>query len=124
MRTLYIIRGLPGSGKSTLGSMLTQWNVSNDEYFTDKEGNYNFVASKLPEAFKYCENVTRSAMRQGVSVIAVCNTFVKREHMQVYLDMAKEHCYSVNIIVCTGNFGSVHNVPDYVMDRMRAQWEH
>ena len=63
-KTLYIIRGLPGSGKSTLGEQLADsymdysksvggikfYSYAADDWFTDQEGNYNFVPAELPDA--------------------------------------------------------------------------
>ena len=46
MKKLIIIRGLPGSGKSTFAKSLNCTHFETDMYFTDSEGNYNFMPQK------------------------------------------------------------------------------
>ena len=75
MKTLYIIRGLPGSGKSTLGeSGIAVKSYSADDWFTDKEGNYNFNPMELPQAHEDCQARVLGAMLSEYETIAVCNT--------------------------------------------------
>jgi len=57
MKTIILLRGIPGAGKSTLASLLLP-NKPNcirsaDMYFEDEEGNYNFNARELPTAHKW-----------------------------------------------------------------------
>ena len=55
--TLYIIRGLPGSGKSTLGVKLCgEGNTfAADDYFEDDTGVYNFDPTRLKDAHAWCQ---------------------------------------------------------------------
>ena len=52
MKELFLLRGLPGSGKSTFANFV--WNeyaiCEADKFFYDKEGNYNFDATKIKQA--------------------------------------------------------------------------
>ena len=57
--TLFIVRGVPGSGKSTFAKHI--WNeyaiCEADKYFVDREtGEYKFDATKLKEAHEWCRN--------------------------------------------------------------------
>jgi hypothetical protein len=61
-------------------------------------------------------------MGYGVNVI-VHNTFTQLREMKPYMDLADEFGYSVSEIVCRGNFGSVHGVPEEAIERMRNRWE-
>jgi adenylate kinase family enzyme len=51
---LFLVRGLPGSGKSTFATHI--WNeyavCEADKFFYDKEGNYNFDPSKIKDALQ------------------------------------------------------------------------
>lgn len=123
MKTLYIIRGLPGSGKSTLGALLAPGaRFEADDYFM-LSGEYVFEPAELAEAHEYCRLSVKMAMSKGVKSIAVCNVFAKFDHMRPYMTMAARFDYSVHVIECQSNFGSVHEVPEHTIQRMRAEWE-
>lgn len=123
-RTLLLIRGLPGSAKSTLATTLApDANFSGDDFFTDSRGNYRFDGSRLKEAHHQCETRTREAMEAGVSIIAVHNTFVESWTAQPYFDMAAELGYSVFIIECQNDYGNRHGVPESKIQEMRNKWE-
>ena len=58
MKILYLLRGLPGSGKSSVAKSLMNaqtGHVEADMFFMDNKGNYNFDVSKLEEAHKWCQ---------------------------------------------------------------------
>src|SRR5687768_10732298 len=99
MRSLIILRGLPGSGKSTVAKVLSEnkWPVfSIDNYFTDPETNtYNFEFQNNHLAYKQCEDMTKAAMRQGIEKIFVDNTFTLEWEMEPYFKMASEFRYTV-----------------------------
>lgn len=124
---LYIIRGLPGSGKSTLAKNLyifglVDYHFEADMYFIDAEGNYKFDPSKLKDAHAWCQEAVRGQIEGGDSV-AVSNTFTQMWEMEPYLDMAKELGVKTSIITVEGNYGSIHNVPEEAITRMRNRWE-
>ena len=123
-KILYIIRGLPGSGKSTLAKQLApKASCEADDYFTSQGGEYNFDASKLPIAHEICRNQVEQHMMVDKSVIAVANTFSQMREMTPYFDLADHYGYRKSVIECKNNFGSIHDVPDYVIDRMVKRWE-
>lgn len=135
-KTLYIIRGIPGSGKTTLARKIAQdnkkegvWICEADHYF-ERNGKYDFNPSELGKAHDYCKSQVRSAMEIGDHVI-VSNTSTRKSEYQVYLDMAKEFGYEVKIhdVFDGGKTDeelaarNVHGVPLEVIKRMRARWE-
>jgi predicted kinase len=122
MNTLLLIRGLPGSGKTSLARKLETHYIHCE---TDKFWgiDYNFDITKIKEAHEWCQKKVREELENGFSVV-VSNTFTTQKEMQPYFDMAKELNASVQVVLCQGNFGSVHNVPQEALDRMKARFEY
>lgn len=121
-KILYLVRGLPGAGKSTLANKIEFLNISADDYFTDAEGNYNFDASKLKEAHEFCQQHCESIMKNGADV-AVHNTFTRKWEMYPYYDLANKYGYEVVEIIVKSNFKSVHNVPAEKVKQMKDRFE-
>jgi len=123
MKTLYIVRGLPGSGKSSLAKKVTELAYSADDFFTNKKGEYNFNAKLLGKAHEWCWGKVRDAMFIGAEAVAVANTFTQAWEAEKYYQIAEEYGYSVFIIECQNDFGNVHDVPQESIDAMKERWE-
>ena len=130
MNTLFLVRGLPGSGKSSLARRLvSRRSLAADDYFMDN-GVYHFDPSRLAEAHADCQARCVQALSQGD--VAVANTFSCRWELQPYLVMAE--LAGARIIVidlfdggCTDSeleARNEHGVPLEGIARMRARWEH
>ena len=123
MKTLYIVRGLPGSGKSSLAKKVTELVYSADDFFTNKKGEYNFNAKLLGKAHEWCWGKVRDAMFIGAKAVAVANTFTQAWEAEKYYQIAEEYGYSVFVIECQNDFGNVHDVPQESIDAMKKRWE-
>ena len=130
MKNLYLLRGLPGSGKSTLAEQLGGSHFETDKYFYDKDGNYNFDASKLKNAHNWCQDYVGNAMILNHTTgenktIVVSNTFTQEWEMKPYMDMAKEWGYRVFTIIVENRHGGVnqHGVPDEKLQQMNDRFE-
>ncbi|MCU8490213.1 ATP-binding protein [Vibrio vulnificus] len=123
---LTLIRGLPGSGKSTLAQQLAKQthavHLEADMYFVDQQGRYQFDPTRLEQAHRWCLNKVCQYLKQGRAVI-VSNTFVQHWEMKPYLRFAERHGLSVEILVCTGEYGSIHAVPAQTIEKMRQRWQ-
>ena len=127
MKTLYLIRGLPGAGKSTLAKTLVGnegFHFEADMYFYDKEGNYNFDVTKLHEAHQRCENNVNQIMNYGKSTIVVSNTFTTEKEMKPYMFLAEHYNYKIVSLVVENRHGnkSIHDVPDETLDKMEKRF--
>ena len=123
MKTLYIVRGLPGSGKSSIAKNITELVYSADDFFTNKNGEYNFNAKLLGKAHEWCWGKVRDAMFIGANAVAVANTFTQAWEAEKYYQIAEEYGYSVFVIECQNDFGNVHDVPQESIDAMKERWE-
>lgn len=135
---MYLIRGLPGSGKSYLAENLMaeelRWEdeetdvepadrvLEADQFFT-KNGVYAFDPEKLKEGHADCLKRAIQLMTEG-KVLAVANTFSQGWEMEPYLREAERYGYEVVVLTMQNDFGSVHGVPPEAVQRMRNRWEH
>ncbi len=123
--SLTLIRGLPGSGKSTRAKRLCVMNRARhfeaDMYFCGANG-YVFVAAKLPLAHRWCLKQTQQALQSGQSVV-VSNTFIELWEMQPYIEYARQHGISFTVLECRSQYANIHNVPEKTISRMRARWQ-
>jgi predicted kinase len=123
---LILLRGLPGSGKSTLGDIIQQSSViSADDFFIDSKGEYVFDATKLKEAHNMCQQKCAERMRLELSKIVVANTFTQTWEMQPYFDMAERYHYRVHTLVVENRHGAknIHNVPEDKLVQMKNRFE-
>ena len=101
-RELYLIRGVPGAGKTTLAKSLGGKHVEADMFYINKDGVYNWKPEKVKEAHSWCQNQVGEWMVNGEEKIVVSNTFTQEWEMQWYYDWANKFDYKVfSLIVNT-----------------------
>jgi len=129
MKTLYLLRGLPNSGKSTLAKSIGGIHIEADQYFMEN-GEYKFDGSKIKLAHNYCQSQTRAWMdtdgtQVNVDKIVVSNTFTQEWEMKPYYEMAEEYGYMVFSLIVENRHGGVneHDVPDEVIEKMEKRFE-
>jgi predicted kinase len=129
---LILLRGLPGSGKTTLAKIILQLRstdepevLSADDFFEDKEGDYNFDATKLKEAHNYCQFRCSERMRQQKARIVVANTFTQEWEMDEYFKMAERYNYRVHTVIVENRHGNenVHGVPEDKLQQMKDRFQ-
>ena len=127
-KVLYIVRGIPGSGKSTFAKTLVNKDYCHKEadmYFVDGDGSYNFEPSKIKDAHKWCQEEMDFLMRLEHSPVVVSNTFTQEWEMGPYFELAKTYGYKVFSIVVENRHEGTnqHGVPDEVLTKMRERFE-
>jgi hypothetical protein len=123
MKTLYIIRGLPGSGKTTLAQRITPYYFEADQHFTTPQGVYAFNPNLLPAAHAVCQQRVWEAMQKEFAVIAVSNTFSQRWEVEPYRVLARLMDYAVVELTMNNTFANIHGVPAEAIQKMKERWE-
>jgi predicted kinase len=121
--TLYVFRGLPGAGKSDFAEALSEiigCSVHEaDQVFdalrADCGTGYN--PDYLGCAHFICQRRCEKDLKGGKSAI-VSNTSISQKDINVYLAMAKRNCTPLVLIEVSGNFKSVHTIPERIMSGM------
>lgn len=132
-KVLTLLRGLPGSGKSTFANFI--WNsgviCEADQYFVDENGNYNFDGSKIKDAHKWCRDKVEKMMKdneangQYYPEIVVSNTFTQEWEMEEYYKLAEKYGYTVFSIIVENRHGGAneHGVPADKLEAMRNRFQ-
>jgi len=124
-----IIRGVSGSGKSSLSEDLTNlaylagisYEICEADTYFYRNGNYEFNPKLLGEAHKYCRNVFQKAIEDKIDLIIVSNTSTTKSEANFYENLAKDNNYKVISLILENinNTKSIHNVPEDVLERQK-----
>lgn len=139
-QTLTLVRGLPGSGKTTIARTIAAGLrdhrleraavFSADDHFM-VNGIYQFDPSQLPQAHRDCRRRTEEFLRHGGNAI-VANTFTQAWEMTPYVFLTGVYRTRLVVVDCFDGGMSdrelakknVHGVPLPAIQAMRQRWEH
>jgi len=124
-KNLIILRGIPGSGKSTVAQLFNSKAICTaDDYFTYNNV-YNWKADKIGAAHTWCQKKCKRFMQVSAQTIVIANTNTVEKEFQPYIDLAKKYGYKVfSLIVENRHDGkNDHNVPEESIAKMRNRFQ-
>ena len=132
MKTVYILRAVPGAGKSTVAEHIHNMALNSgrksiiccaDDFFIDEAGNYKWVAEKIGSAHVWCQNKYHTALFSDVDNIIVANTNTRARDVNSYHKLALDFGYTVFVLTVENwhNGKDIHNVPDEAKLKMAEQ---
>jgi predicted kinase len=124
---LFLIRGLPGTGKSTSAKALVAGGVADvhletDQYFVGPDGVYKWDVAKIKEAHQWCFDSARKALAAGKNVV-VSNVFSLASYLDPYIEAAMAVGAEIQVVHMVRKGQNVHNVPQATLDKMAAEFE-
>jgi predicted kinase len=106
-KTLYLMQGVPGSGKSTVARMIGAWHclgdmeaakiVSTDDWRL-VDGAYVFDAADNARYHQLAQREAARLMLEGQPVVIVDNTNIKEWQARPYITLARIHGYTVQVV--------------------------
>ncbi|XP_005108340.1 2',3'-cyclic-nucleotide 3'-phosphodiesterase [Aplysia californica] len=103
-RVMFVLRGVSGSGKSTVVCTIKNLYAtravvcSADNFFLTEDGEYEFDEKLLSSAHSTCQQKVKEACHKGTPVVIVDNTNVKKWEMKFYLSLANRCGYVVILV--------------------------
>jgi adenylate kinase family enzyme len=126
VKLILLIRGVPGSGKTTLAKQLVEkypdcHHFETDMYFT-KNGDYHWKGTELGLAHAWCQQQVQVAMKADSTVI-VSNTFTRYWELAPYFVLATANGYQIKVIHCKNQFKNIHGVPELKIKEMMDRFD-
>jgi len=129
MKSLILLRGLPGSGKSSFAKLISEEGNypvhSVDDYFTDSSGNYHFNFRENHLAYKACETNTRKSLEAGFKKVIVENTFTMEWELEPFLKLGKELEYTIFVMTMENRHGgkNIHDISEEQLHKMAQKYK-
>ena len=117
---LQIIRGLPGSGKTTLALECFPhlMRVETDMFFT-RGGKYTFTLDLNKKAVKWFNKTVRDLCKTGMDFVVTGVFAAHTERLANTISAGVDYGYDIYIKTLTKNYGNIHEVPEEHLKAMR-----
>ena len=128
MGKAFIMRGISGSGKSTVARQIAADEpkaviVSADHFFENEDGGYDFDPSKLSEAHGACFRRFVEALQAGAPMVVCAHTHTMAREASPYVLAAPAYGYEAEVVEvhCDPKVAAArnsHGTPAHVVERM------
>lgn len=134
-KQVYILRGLPSSGKSTFAKSLQELhrgNVFSTDNFYMINGEYKWEGALICDAHKWNQLCFLKAAREGHPVLVVDNTNTTYKELEPYVKIAYRYGYNIQVIEPTTPWAfdvqecakrNTHGFHIEGIQRMKDRWE-
>ena len=137
MKIAFIMRGVPGSGKSTMAEQLVarydnarlSWAIHSTDALSYVDGKYDFDLKKLGARHEQNYKNFRASVSDGVPVVICDNTNITRKEFRPYVEIALTRGYRVVYVEMPhppaglAALRTKHGVPVEVIEKMLERWE-
>jgi len=123
-KVVIILRGLQGSGKSTVAKLFnTKAICCADDYFVH-DGEYKWYGAGLPHAHAWSMRKCRRFMKKQARCIIIDNTSVRERDLVPYNDLARQFGYIVHVLIVENRHGGVnsHGVSEEAIEKLRTRF--
>ena len=123
MAILRLMRGAPGSGKSTAAAKMFPGTLllENDQFLM-RDGKYCWSKESVQDAIKWCTASVETALKNSFDVI-VANTFTKKRYVAAYEKLAMKYGAKFEVYRCTGNYQNVHGLNNEMVESFKKSME-
>lgn len=124
MKIAYIMRGVPGSGKSTKAR-----NLAGKDGVIHSTDNYFYIRGKIQENHTKNLKAFCKSLSEEIPVVICDNTNIKLWESAPYVKAAKKSGYKVVFVAMphpdpkVAAARNTHNVPLYVIEGMIKDWQ-
>ena len=132
-KKLILLRGLPGSGKTTFANLLTALSddknsieqICADDCWETPYTKETFSIELHAKAHRICQLTVAGWMYNDIKIIVVHNTLTTRRELNDYYELAKKFGYEVHSLIVENrqDSESIHNVPKHQIEIMRERFD-